>query len=92
MPGAFVAVGDPLVLAGKMLDEDDAASAAKAFTIDDDRTFGLDPRYGLIVLAEIAMKALSPGINDTGTAIEAISAQTRVLPPSEDRRGGGRRR
>ena len=50
-----------------------------AFTIEDFRTFDQDPRFGLLVLAEIASKALSPAVNDPGTAIEIIGRGTRVL-------------
>lgn len=38
-----------------------------------------DPRFGLIQLAEIGSKALSPGINDAGTAIDILGRLTRLL-------------
>jgi uncharacterized membrane protein len=38
-----------------------------------------DPRFGLVVLSEIASRALSPGINDPGTAIAVIGAAVRIL-------------
>lgn len=79
MPGDWIAAGAPLVVVSKHLDDEAADAFGKAYTIGRDRTFDLDPRYGMVVLGEIASKALSPGINDAGTAIEAISAQTRVL-------------
>ena len=44
----------------------------KAFTFGSERTNEQDAEFGLIVLSETASKALSPGINDTGTAIEAL--------------------
>lgn len=50
-----------------------------AFTINDFRSFDQDPRFGLLVLAEIASKALSPAVNDPGTAIEIIGRGARVL-------------
>jgi uncharacterized membrane protein len=43
-----------------------------AFTIASERTPAQDPRYGLAQLVEIAMRALSPGINDPRTAIAVI--------------------
>jgi uncharacterized membrane protein len=49
------------------------------FVIGLQRTFEHDPRFGLIAISEIASRALSPAINDPGTAIEAIDAQTRLL-------------
>lgn len=49
------------------------------FRMGDKRTFDEDPRFGLLVLAEIAGKALSPAVNDPGTAIDIMGAQVRLL-------------
>lgn len=46
---------------------------ARCFLIEDIRSFEQDPVFGLTVLSEIAAKALSPGVNDPGTAIEVTS-------------------
>ena len=51
----------------------------KAFFIDDVRSFYDDPRFGLIALSEIASRALSPGINDPGTAIAIIGSHVRLF-------------
>ncbi len=51
----------------------------RAFTIADHRSFDQDPRFGLSVLAEIASRALSPAINDPGTAIDVIGRAARLL-------------
>jgi len=48
------------------------------------RSFDQDPRFGLIAMGEIASKALSPGINDAGTAIDMINRIGRVLSYYED--------
>ncbi len=45
----------------------------------DTRSFDQDPRFGAAVLAEIASRALSPAVNDPGTAIDVISRALRVL-------------
>ncbi|WP_372858171.1 DUF2254 domain-containing protein [Pseudoalteromonas sp.] len=50
-----------------------------AFIIDDKRTFDEDPRFSLVVLSEIASRALSPAVNDPGTAIDIIGTLTRLL-------------
>jgi len=61
-----------------------------AFTTAHDRAFDYDPRFGLVVLSEIASRALSPAVNDPGTAISVLESATRVLAaivaldPSED--------
>lgn len=78
-PGAFVDPTRPLGRLSGTASEDDEEAFRSAFTVADARDFGQDPRFGLIVLAEIASKALSPGINDPGTAIRVIGALARVL-------------
>ncbi|AZU03275.1 hypothetical protein X907_0731 [Glycocaulis alkaliphilus] len=43
------------------------------------RTLEADPRLGLTALSEIGSRALSPGINDPGTAISAVRALERCF-------------
>lgn len=50
-----------------------------AFTIQHNREYDHDPRFGLTVLAEIAARALSPAVNDPGTAIVVLGAGVRVM-------------
>lgn len=80
LPGAYVRAGDPIASL-TCADCDDAGNDAvcSAFTIGGQRSFDQDPRFGLIVLGEIAGKALSPGVNDPGTAIQVLGAAVRVL-------------
>ncbi len=80
LPGSFVHRGAPLA----WIDEpasapDQLASLRAAFSCAHDRTFDQDPRFGMIVLAEIASRALSPALNDPGTAISVIGRIVRVL-------------
>ena len=51
----------------------DAAEIAAAFAIGAERSYHQDPRYALETLRETASRALSPGINDPGTAIAVIT-------------------
>lgn len=53
----------------------------QTFTCGKERNFDQDPRFGLIVLAEIASRALSPGVNDPGTAIDVLGRLVRILTP-----------
>ena len=82
LPGTFVAPGSPLAYIAK---EDIPGSACarkvitKAIVIADQRTFESDPRFGLIVLSEIASRALSPAVNDGGTAIDIIGTLVRLF-------------
>lgn len=77
-PGAFVWPGRALahVPEGTQIDE---AALCAAFEIGAERSFERDPRFGLIVLGEIGSRALSPGINDPGTAIGVIDTVHRLI-------------
>ncbi|MCF7220335.1 DUF2254 domain-containing protein [Marilutibacter chinensis] len=79
LPGTFAVPGRPLAMASAAIGEEQAAEIRKAFVIGDARTFEHDPRYGLVVLTEVAIRALSPGINDPGTAIDVIGTVVRLL-------------
>lgn len=59
--------------------EPDLAKVVDAFVVGGDRLFEDDPRFGLVVLSEIAGRALSPAVNDPGTAIDIIGTQLRLL-------------
>ena len=48
------------------------------------RNYDQDPRFGLIVLTEIAERALSPAVNDPGTAIDILGRIVRLLQPWGD--------
>jgi len=52
------------------------------------RNFTQDPEFGLLCLSEIASRALSPGINDPGTAIDVLRRMGRILMGSRDDEGG----
>ncbi|WP_158234173.1 DUF2254 domain-containing protein [Oceaniglobus indicus] len=80
-PGSFVSVGQPIAHRTADMDED---AVHDAFTIDDARRFDQDPRFGLIVLSEIAQRALSPGINDPGTAIDVLTRHQRLMESYRD--------
>jgi uncharacterized membrane protein len=82
LPGSFVYHGSVLAclstLDGPLTDEVDC-KIRETFTIGTVRTFDQDPRFGLVVLSEVALRALSPAVNDPGTAIDVIGRQTRLL-------------
>ncbi|ARU29039.1 DUF2254 domain-containing protein [Cellvibrio sp. PSBB006] len=78
LPGAFVHPKRMLarVVGTHELDQEKLQSA---FSIANERSFDQDPRFGLSVLSEIASRALSPAVNDPGTAIEIIGRGLRIL-------------
>ena len=78
-PGAFATPDRPLALLSGAIDDDAAQAVRDAFKIGDARSYDQDPRFGLIVLSEIASRALSPAVNDPGTAIDVVGTGVRVL-------------
>jgi uncharacterized membrane protein len=72
------AVGDTLVegtvmarvLGGEGLP--DLRALRAAFVLGDERTFHQDPKYAIRLLVDIAIRALSPAINDPTTAVQAL--------------------
>lgn len=78
-PGAFITRDRPVALIDGACDEEASKTVRSCFMIGDQRGFEQDPRFGLIVLSEIASRALSPAVNDPGTAIDVIGTIVRLL-------------
>ncbi len=82
LPGSFSAPGRALAYVAADsgdLPDLDTNPLEKTFLISGDRKFDEDPRFGLIVLSEIASRALSPAVNDPGTAIGIIGTFVRLF-------------
>jgi uncharacterized membrane protein len=56
-----------------------SAQLRSAITLGPERTFGQDPKYALRILVDVAIKALSPAINDPTTAVQALDQIEDVL-------------
>jgi len=69
-PGDFVGMDETLLSVAMARPPDEAMIAALngAYGIDAFRTLDQDPAFGIRQLADMALKALSPGINDSTTA------------------------
>jgi uncharacterized membrane protein len=80
-PGAFVHEERPLarVRADRPVSAKLAQRLRAAFDISGSRTFDQDPRFGFVVLGEIASRALSPAVNDPGSALDVIGTALRLL-------------
>jgi uncharacterized membrane protein len=88
-PGGYCDASQPIAhvtLADRSatLEPDALERIRSAFTVDDRRSFDQDPRFGLIALSEIGSRALSPGINDPGTAIDVLATLVRVFAATPD--------
>lgn len=73
-PGHYVVAGRPLVRVwpGNRTVEGLAERIAAAFAFGSQRTPGQDVEFAIDQLVEIAVRALSPGINDPFTAISCV--------------------
>lgn len=90
VPGAFVTPIRPIAFSEGLDLDGQEQKIRRCFTVGEVRSFDQDPRFGAVVLTEIASRALSPGINDPGTAIDVIGRAVRLLaiwadPPPTDR-------
>jgi uncharacterized membrane protein len=80
--GDSVTVGSPLmrVEAGdKEVGAGVLRGLARAVVVDQERSLRYDPFYSLRLLVDIAIRALSPGINDPTTAVRALDEIEGVL-------------
>jgi uncharacterized membrane protein len=83
--GDFVGSGEPLFLLHDGADAIDERKLRASVVLGDERTMEQDPLFGLRILVDIAIKALSKAINDPTTAVLAIDQVHRLL------RSAGRR-
>jgi uncharacterized membrane protein len=100
-PGAFVLAGDTLAHTSKPAHaEEFEKQFRKAVIIGSARTPEQDPTFAIDQLTEIALRALSPSMNDPFTAINCIEhlagalvrVVARELPPARVERISGRAR
>lgn len=85
-PGCFLDSVKAVAYCDKDLDDEHKKELINAFAIDDNRTFDQDPRYGFIILCEIALRALSPAVNDPGTAIDVLGTYIRSVKLWNDKK------
>jgi uncharacterized membrane protein len=76
--GSYVATGAPLATvwlpAGLEPGDCDIGAAVAAVRLGPERTLEQDPSFGLVQLEDIALRALSPGVNDPNT-VRAVLPQ-----------------
>lgn len=100
--GHYIVAGSALVLAWPRarVNDEIAAQIASAFALGRQRTEAQDLEFTVTQLVEIAVRALSPGVNDPFTAIACVDRLSsalshlvrRVIPSSNLRDGAGRLR
>lgn len=99
--GEFVIEGTPLISVGLAteISEDEIDALNAVYVIGRQRTVQQDAGYGIRQIVDIALKALSPGINDTTTAVMCVDYLAAVLVrlasrdiPALRRKEGGKTR
>ena len=100
-PGHFVMRGETIASLMSSGNAEDCADAIRAaIRLGNERSSAHDPEFAIHQLVEIALRALSPGINDPYTAINCIDRlgamlaelASRELPSRYQRDADGRRR
>lgn len=83
--GDFVAAGGRLLVVSGPCDDHLADELRSCASLGARRTMQQDPRFGFRQLVDIAEKALSPGINDPTTAVEATDRIYELMVVLADR-------
>jgi uncharacterized membrane protein len=90
--GHFVPAGIPLTMVskGNRLPPEGTAELLAAFDFGATRTLQQDVEFGVLQIVDVALKAISPAVNDPTTAINCIDQLSRILirfasrePPEE---------
>ncbi len=86
--GQFVIAGSPLasVLAAAEADEEAREKLQSSVAVGRQRTIEQDAAFGIRQIVDVALKALSPGINDTTTAVMCVNYLTEILAQLTARR------
>ncbi|HEY9266730.1 MAG TPA: DUF2254 domain-containing protein, partial [Mycobacterium sp.] len=86
--GDLIATGDPIfrVYGNQSHDATDDNRLQKALAVGDERTMKQDPPFVFRLLADISSKALSPGVNDPTTSIQALDQINLLLRMIGNRR------
>jgi uncharacterized membrane protein len=79
--GHFVPAGIPFVMVskGKRLSPEGTEELRRAFDFGPTRTLQQDAEFGVLQIVDIALKAISPAVNDPSTAISCVDQLSRIL-------------
>src|SRR3974390_3067520 len=79
--GQFVPTGVPLahVAKAERVSEEHAHHFFAAFDIGPTRTMQQDVEFGIIQIVDIALRAMSPAVNDPSTAISCVDQLSRIM-------------
>lgn len=79
--GHFVPAGIPLLLASKpeRMTEEVSSEFRAVFDIGPSRTLQQDVEFGVLQIVDIALRAISPAVNDPTSAISCIDQLSRIM-------------
>jgi uncharacterized membrane protein len=79
--GQFVPAGIPLMMVykGERLSSEGITELRGAFDFGPSRTLQQDLEFGVLQIVDIALKAISPAVNDPSTAISCVDQLSRIL-------------
>lgn len=77
--GDFAVKGVPLVFVHRPIESRLADRLCALYVIGDFRTLQQDAKFGFRQIVDIALKALSPGVNDTNTAVNCLDYLSALL-------------
>ncbi len=77
--GDYIAAGEVAATMWPEVDEPSALAVARAIDLGRTRTIESDPSYGIRQLVDIALRALSPSINDATTGADVVHQLTGPL-------------
>jgi uncharacterized membrane protein len=79
--GQFVPAGTPLLMAykGNRLSPESRSEILGTFDLGPSRTLQQDVEFGVLQIVDIALKAISPAVNDPTTAVTCVDQLSRIL-------------
>jgi uncharacterized membrane protein len=79
--GQFIPAGTPLLRVdkGERLTEQNVPAFREPFDLGPSRTLQQDVEFGILQIVDIALKAISPAVNDPTTAISSVDQLSRLL-------------
>ena len=80
--GEYLPPGAPLFLIhGEQDSPVDLAELRRSAILEDERTIAQDPAFAMRAIVDIALRALSPAVNDPTTAVQAVAGLEALLIP-----------
>ncbi|CAA6801936.1 MAG: Putative membrane protein [uncultured Sulfurovum sp.] len=81
-PGDFIGYGTILCYTNRYIEN--KADILNFFIIEATQKHNDNPNYGLLILSEIGQRALSPAVNDPGSAIYVLTVIANILNENKD--------